>query len=82
MALADNETADLIGSDKIEGTAVYGVGRTQNAALNWRMLDGGFGLNTECCECIEHAAVSVVLRRCLRPRLMDQKSSSPGWPRD
>ena len=39
MALADNETADLIGSDKVEGTAVYGVGRTQIGSIKRVMID-------------------------------------------
>jgi len=39
MALADNETADLIGSDKVEGTAVYGVGRTQIGSIERVMID-------------------------------------------
>jgi hypothetical protein len=39
MALADNETANLIGSDKVEGTAVYGAGRTQIGSIERLMID-------------------------------------------
>ena len=37
--MADRETGNLIGSDKVEGTAVYGVGRTQIGSIKRVMID-------------------------------------------
>ena len=37
--MADRGTGNLIGSDKVEGTAVYGVGRTQIGSIKRVMID-------------------------------------------
>ena len=39
MALEQRETASLIGSDKVEGTAVYGAGDTKIGSIERVMID-------------------------------------------
>ena len=39
MAIDSRETADLIGSDKVEGTAVYGADGTKIGAIDRVMID-------------------------------------------
>jgi hypothetical protein len=39
MALEDRETGNLIGSDKVEGTAVYGVGEAKIGSIERVMID-------------------------------------------
>jgi hypothetical protein len=34
-----NETGTLIGSDKVEGTAVYGIDRNKIGSIEWLMID-------------------------------------------
>ena len=39
MALETNETGNLIGSDKVEGTAVYGADRNKIGSIERVMID-------------------------------------------
>ena len=39
MAMEDRETGTLIGSDKVEGTAVYGAGETKIGSIERVMID-------------------------------------------
>jgi len=39
MALEDRETGNLIGSDKVEGTAVCGAGEKKIGSIEWVMID-------------------------------------------
>lgn len=43
MAIEDRETGNLIGSDKVEGTAVYGEGAKKIGSIKRVMLDKASG---------------------------------------
>ena len=43
MAIGDRETGNLIGSDKVEGTAVYGAGEKKIGSIERVMIDKASG---------------------------------------